>query len=102
MLDPKILRDSPNSVKEMLRKRNSDFPLEDLLDLDQQRRTLIVSTQELRQQKNKLSEQVALKKKGSEDSSLELQQMKVLGQELDQNEATLARSEEHTSELQSH
>ena len=99
MLDPKILRDSPNSVKEMLRKRNSDFPLEDLLDLDQQRRTLIVSTQELRQQKNKLSEKVALKKKGNEDSSLELQQMKVLGQELDQNEATLASVQDKFSKL---
>src|ERR1051326_1219095 len=99
MLDPKILRDSPNSVKEMLRKRNSDFPLEDLLDLDQQRRTLIVSTQALRQQKNKLSEKVALKKKGSEDSSFELQQMKVLGQELDQNEATLASIQDKFSKL---
>jgi hypothetical protein len=30
MIDPKVLRENPNSIKELLFKRNMEFPLDEL------------------------------------------------------------------------
>ena len=63
MLDPRLLKENPQLVRDMLDKRNmSDFPLENLVELDRKRRECIVKTQELRKKKNLLSEAVAAKK----------------------------------------
>jgi seryl-tRNA synthetase len=76
MLDPKLLKDSPDSVHEMLKKRNMEFPLDELVALERRRRELITEAQEYRSKKNKLSEAVAAKKKAKQDASAELSQMK--------------------------
>src|SRR5581483_5983163 len=77
MLDPKLLKDSPDSVHEMLKKRNMEFPLDELVALERRRRELITEAQEYRSKKNKLSEAVAAKKKAKQGASAELSQMKV-------------------------
>jgi seryl-tRNA synthetase len=76
VLDPKLLKENPDAVREMLRKRNVDFPLDELVELDRRRRELITETQDLRQKKNKLSEAIAIKKKSGKDTSSELAEMK--------------------------
>jgi seryl-tRNA synthetase len=76
VLDPKLLKENPDTVREMLRKRNIDFPLEELVGLNRRRRELIAETQELRQKKNKLSEAIAAKKKSGKDAGAELAEMK--------------------------
>ena len=52
MLDPKLLKDSPDSVHEMLKKRNMEFPLDELVALERRRRKLITEAQEYRSKKN--------------------------------------------------
>jgi seryl-tRNA synthetase len=90
MLDPKLLKENPQSLRDMLDKRNmSDFPLEELISLDKSRRELITKTQELRQKKNLLSEAVATKKKNKQDASSELAQMKEVSAGIGQTEAEL-------------
>ena len=60
MLDPKILKENPVAVREMLKKRKmTDFPIDELTTLYKLRGDLIIKTQELRRQKNLLSETVA-------------------------------------------
>ncbi|MEO9362336.1 MAG: serine--tRNA ligase, partial [Nitrososphaera sp.] len=54
MLDPKLLKDSSDSVREMLKKRNMEFPLDELVALERRRRELITEAQEYRSKKNKL------------------------------------------------
>ncbi|MDF2727860.1 MAG: serS, partial [Nitrososphaera sp.] len=57
MLDPRILKDNPEAVREMLKKRNmTDFPLDELIMLQKRRGDYIIKTQQLRRQKNVLSE----------------------------------------------
>ena len=34
MIDPKIVKDNPNLLRDMLKKRKVDFPISELLDLD--------------------------------------------------------------------
>src|SRR5215211_5158505 len=73
MLDPRILKENPESIRDMLKKRNmTDFPLDDLIILYKRRGELIIKTQELRRKKNLLSETVASKKTSKEDASFEL------------------------------
>jgi seryl-tRNA synthetase len=86
MLDPKLLKENPQAVREMLKKRNVDFQLDELLDIDRRRRGLIVETQDLRQQKNRLSEAIAKKKKAHQDASTELDKMKEVSARMDRAE----------------
>ncbi len=76
MLDPKLLKDNPEAVRKMLKKRNIEFPLDELIILERRRRELITEAQEYRSKKNKLSEAIASKKRAKEDASRELGQMK--------------------------
>jgi seryl-tRNA synthetase len=95
MLDPRLLKENPQAVREMLEKRNmADFPLDTLVGLDRRRRELIVETQELRQKKNVLSEAIAGKKKAKQDTSLELNQIKEISSRLGKAEEEMTKVEE--------
>lgn len=63
MIDPKIVKDNPDLLLEMLKKRKVNFPFSELLELDRKRRELIVETQNFRHNKNTLSQSIAKKKK---------------------------------------
>lgn len=88
MLDPRILKENPEAVREMLKKRNmTDFPLDELIMLHKLRGDFIIKTQQLRRQKNLLSETIASKKKSKQDASFELDEMKQVSALLEQTES---------------
>jgi seryl-tRNA synthetase len=88
MLDPRILKENPEAVREMLKKRNmTDFPLDELIMLHKLRGDFIIKTQQLRRQKNLLSETIASKKKSKQDVSFELDEMKQVSALLEQTES---------------
>jgi seryl-tRNA synthetase len=95
VLDPRILKENPEAVREMLKKRNmTDFPLDELIMLHKLRGDYIVKTQQLRRQKNLLSETIASKKKSKQDdASFELDEMKQVSTLLDQMESEAIRIE---------
>ncbi len=100
MLDPKLLKENPQLVRDMLTKRNmTDFPFEELVMVDKRRRELIVETQELRQKKNVLAEAIALKKKAKHDASTELAQMKEVSSYLGDSEDELVKTEGRFKQL---
>lgn len=100
MLDPRILKENPESIRDMLKKRNmTDFPLDDLIMLHKRRGELIIKIQELRRKKNLLSETVASKKKSKQVASFELAEMKQVSIEIDQTESAAIQIEEKFNEL---
>ncbi|HEU4605846.1 MAG TPA: serine--tRNA ligase, partial [Nitrososphaera sp.] len=100
MLDPKLLKENPQAVKDMLGRRNmADFPLDELVTIDKRRRELIVETQELRQKKNVLAEAIARKKKAKHDADSELAQMKEISGYLSKSEEELAKTEGRFKQL---
>ncbi|MGH9990443.1 MAG: aminoacyl--tRNA ligase-related protein, partial [Nitrososphaera sp.] len=100
MLDPRILKEKPEAVREMLKKRNmTDFPIDELIMLHRLRGELITKTQMLRRQKNLLSETIASKKKSKQDASLELGEMKQVSALLDQTESEATQIELKFSHL---
>jgi len=63
MLDAKLLKENPRTIKNMLEKRGVNFPLNELIDLDKRRRELIVELQDFKHKKNILATSIAQKKK---------------------------------------
>lgn len=90
MIDLKILREDPESVRDNLRKRNMlDFPLDQLLSLDKQRRELITANQQLKTDRNKISLEVAKRKRENADTSELIAQMKKTSDQIDENDALI-------------
>ena len=100
MLDPRILKEKPELVREMLKKRNmTDFPIDELIMLHRLRGELITKTQMLRRQKNLLSETIASKKKSKQDATFELGEMKQVSALLDQTESEATQIEVKFNQL---
>ena len=99
MIDPKILRENPLVIKDMLKRRKVEYPFSKLLDLDKKRRELIVETQNLRHRKNTLSQTIAKKKKNQESVNKELDEMKNVGEIMHSLEGEKSRVEKRYSEL---
>jgi seryl-tRNA synthetase len=100
MLDPRILKENAEVVREMLKKRNMpDFPLDELIILHKRRGDYIIKTQQLRRKKNLLSETIASKKKSKQDASFELGEMKNVSAFLDETESEAIEIERKFNEL---
>lgn len=79
MLDSKLLKQNPEVIIDMLKKRKIEFPINDLISLDKRRREIIVEMQHVKHKKNTLSHSIASKKKEKANSSLEISEMKDIG-----------------------
>lgn len=82
MLDPKIIKEDSQRVREMLRARSLEFDLDGLIESDKKRRDLIIKTDELRKEKNNIASEIAQKKKEKMDVSIILDKMKSISKEL--------------------
>ena len=79
MIDSKLLKQNPEIIVDMLKKRNVEFPVNDLISLDRRRRQLIVELQQVKHDKNTLSHSIASKKKEKADASQEISKMNDVG-----------------------
>ena len=82
MLDPKLIKEKPEIIKNMLKARSVEFDLEGLIDSDQKRREFITKTDELRKKKNQVALNISEKKKKGEDISSILAEMKSVSEQL--------------------
>ena len=82
MLDPKLIKEKPEIIREMLKARSVDFDLDGLIESDLKRREFIIKTDELRKKKNQVALEIAQKKKAGEDASSILAEMKNVSSEL--------------------
>ncbi len=82
MLDPKLIKEKPQIIRDMLKARSVDFDLDALIESDQKRREFIIKTDELRKKKNQVSLEISQKKKIGEDATSILVEMKNVSAEL--------------------
>lgn len=83
MLDIKYVRANFEAVKKMLETRNEDLGnLDDFEDLDQKRRALIVKAEELKAERNKVSEQISQMKRNKENADEAIARMREVGDEI--------------------
>ena len=62
MIDPKLLRENPNLIREALRKRGTPFDVDGLLRIEEQRRSLLTRIEEQRHRLKQESEAFARSK----------------------------------------
>lgn len=96
MLDLKLIREQPEWVKERLRTRGGEFPIDEILALDERRRLLLQEVERLRHERRVKSEEIGnLKRTGNEDSARALaEEVKKLGEHLKGLEEELRSVEE--------
>ncbi len=82
MLDPKLIKEKPQIIQEMLKARHVDFDLDALIEFDQKRREFIIKTDELRKKKNQVGTQISQKKKAGENTTQILNEMTQVSAEL--------------------
>ncbi|MHA3065306.1 serine--tRNA ligase [Lacticaseibacillus saniviri] len=83
MLNPTIVRNKPDYVKERLSTRGvAPEEIDEYLELDAQNRQLIAQAEQLKSQKNKLTEDVKGLAKGSDDWQAQIDQLKSFNEEI--------------------
>ena len=86
MLDPKLIKEKPQMILDMLKARAVDFDLDAFIESDKKRREFIIKTDELRKKRNQVALEISQKKKGGEDASSILAEMKNVSAELEKLE----------------
>ena len=99
MLDPKIIKDNPQRIRDMLKARAVEFDLDELVESDQKRRDLILKTDEMRKKKNQVALEISQKKKVGDDISPSLSEMKNISGELAKLESLQEEVEKKYSKL---
>ena len=99
MLDPKLIKEKPQMIRDMLKSRSVDFDLDSLIESDQKRREFILKTDELRKKKNQVALQISQKKKAGEDASPILAEMKNIAADLSKFELEQESIENKYSKL---
>jgi len=87
MIDIRILREDPEKIRNNLEKRNiTNYPLQDLLDLDRKRRDLISRNQKLKEERNRISVEISRAKSAGRDAQDSISRMKLTSDEISGND----------------
>jgi len=76
MLDIKFIRDNPEIVRDSFEKRGTEFDLDELLRLEQDRRDLLFEVEQLKRERNESSEEIARLKKENKDAADAINRMR--------------------------
>ena len=99
MLDPKLIKEKPQTIKDMLKARGVDFDLEGLIAADQKRRDDIQKTDELRKKKNEVGLKISECKKAGKDATELLTEMKRVSEKLTELEQLQIENEKKYRQL---
>jgi seryl-tRNA synthetase len=100
MLDPKIIRSNPDVVKAALKNRGADVPLVDnFLAIDAEWRKLTAQIDEAKAKQNAASEKIVELKKGRQDASQILSEMKKLSSQIKSLEEKQAGTEKRLNDI---
>jgi seryl-tRNA synthetase len=89
MLDPKLIRERPETVRESLKKRGAQFDLEKLVVLDEKRRDLIKTVEAMKNERNVTSDEIAKLKKSGADPGDRIERLRGLGKRIEEMEQQL-------------
>jgi len=99
MLDINLIREHPDQVREALRKRQiPPDPVDQVLDLDEQRRVLIQQVEGLKAERNTVSKEISRMKDQSERQG-KIDQMRMVGEQIDALDQNLREVESQLNEI---
>ncbi|WP_027859803.1 serine--tRNA ligase [Marinobacterium jannaschii] len=99
MLDPKYVRTNPEEVAQLLKKKGYEFPVEQFVELENQRKELQVQTERLQNERNTRSKSIGKAKASGEDIQPLLAEVAELGSKLDAAKAELNALQERLEDL---
>ncbi len=95
MIDPKVIRHTPEVVVAAMKRRHKAIDLDILTTLEERRRNALNKVETLKAERNTVSQQIAELKKRKEDASGHIEAMRMVGNEIKQldDDARLAEEE---------
>jgi len=99
MLDLKFIRENPDLVKKGIKNKNENDRVDDVLKLDEERRKLIIQTDELKSKRNQVSSQIPVMKKAGQDVSPVLAEMKRVSDQITEFDSRLKNVEDELEEI---
>lgn len=102
MLDIKLIRENPERINELLKRRNPDLSIDEVIEIDVQRRKVQAQADELRAKRKKDSQMIGeLKKKGENTDAVQAE-VKLLGDEIKALEEEESKLDEQQKSLLLH
>ena len=102
MLDIKLIRENPELVRQGLLNKNSKDIVDEILAIDEERRSLIAKTDELKAKRNQASAQIPQMKKAGQDTSAVFAEMKLVGDQIALFDSQLREIEEKSETILRH
>ena len=96
MLDARFVRENIDLVREALAKRNSDMDLWEFAALEDERLTLLRESEELRNKRNVVSEEIGKLKREKKDANHLVKEMKVVADRIKEIDEIIKGIEEKT------
>ncbi|UCG13883.1 MAG: serine--tRNA ligase [Deltaproteobacteria bacterium] len=94
MLDIRFVRDNPEFVQRMLKRRGSDLNLQPVLSRDRERRKIIQEVEALKHERKVVSDTIAEKKKLGEEPAEIIAKMRQVSQRIKDLDLQLGKAEE--------
>lgn len=82
MLDIKKIRVNPDEVVKALEKRHGNFPIDQVLELDEERRKILVRVEDMKAEQNRVSKEIPKLKKEGKDVAPIFEEMKTLSEKV--------------------
>ncbi len=99
MLDIRVIREEKEAVKAYLKARNNDFDIEKILALDQEKKKLLTTVEELKAKRNAGSKEVGKIRATGGDASVIMEEMKKIGEQVKADDARMSEIDEELRAL---
>lgn len=99
MLDVKFIRENPEIVRQGLLNKNAKDIVDEVIALDELRRSVIAKVEDLKAKKNQVSAQIPQMKKAGQDTSAIFGEMKRVGDEIALLDGQLREIEENLDSI---
>lgn len=94
MLDIRRIRQNPEEVKNLLARRHGDFPIDQVLELDEERRKTLNQVEQMKARQNAVSKEIPRLKKEGKDATEVLKEMKELSTQIGDLDAKVKELDE--------
>lgn len=99
MLDARFVRENIDTVKISLENRNYILPLDDFLTIEEKKRSLQRESEELRNKRNVVTDEIAILKSNRQDASGLIEEMKSVSQRIKELDEKIKVLEEKTNDF---
>jgi len=98
VLDLNVIRERPDEVKKAMALRHTEAPIDDILALDVQRRSLLTQVEQLKAQRNAVSKEIG-KMKDAAAREAKIAEMRAVGDQIAALDAQVSDTENQLREL---